>query len=65
MSNLINDIESCKEVTPPSYADFGRELDASEKFWAETRNRNAAIKIAINRPDDYDWFDSCRPDDRD
>lgn len=31
---------------------------------AETQRRNHAIKVASNRPKDYDWFDSCRPDDR-
>jgi len=31
----------------------------------ETDRRDHAIKVASSRPEDYDWFDSCRPDDRD
>lgn len=65
MSDLIGDIESCKDVTPPSYGEFGKELEASEKFWAETRSRNEQIKLIMERRAGVDWFDSCRPDDRD
>lgn len=65
MSDLISDIESCKDVTPPSYDEFGKELEASEKFWAETRRRNEQIKQIMERRSGVDWFDSCRPDDRD
>lgn len=36
-----------------------------KEFDTETQRRNHAIKVASNRPKDYDWFDSCKPDDRD
>lgn len=62
MSSLDSDLESCKDVTPPSYDDFGKELTASEKFWAEQRRM---IEFNRKRRKDIDWFDSCRPDDRD
>lgn len=41
------------------------EIDASEKFWAEMRKRNEVMRAISERRKDIDWFDSCRPDDRD
>ena len=62
MGDLSSDIKSCSGVTPPSYSDFGKELDASENFWAEQRRQ---VELNRERRKDIDWFDSCRPDDRD
>lgn len=42
-----------------------KELEASERFWAETHARNEQVKKIMERRSGVDWFDSCRPDDRD
>lgn len=50
--------------------DAERDIDTVEvintEYWDEIRKRNELIKsIAERRNKDYDWFDSCKPDEHD